>query len=128
MSKYGILWDKCVLLGMSNTCVNVGHYDSVIVEARRKSSGVVLIWCPCHIALNAAKKTKDAFSEISCFSIEELLVDIYFHFDYLSKQKNVFAEFCDFCDWDCRKILKFHSVCWLGMTICTERVIKLSSL
>ena len=81
--------------------------------------------CPCHIAHNAAKKATGAFSKINRFGIEELLMDIHFHFDYSSKRKNLFAEFCDFCDQDCRKILKFHSVRWLGMEICIERVIKL---
>ena len=25
--KYGVLWDKCVLLGLGNPSLNVGHYN-----------------------------------------------------------------------------------------------------
>ena len=92
---------------------------------KKEEQHIILIGCPCHIAHNAAKKATDAFSKINRFGIEEVLMDIHFHFDYSSKRKNLFAEFCDFCDQDCRKILKFHSVRWLGMEICIERVIKL---
>ena len=82
--------------------------------------------CPCHIAHNAASKATKAFVKIvDDFDIEELLVDIYFHFDYFSKCKNLFVEFCEFCDQEYSKILKFHSVRWLGMSTCIERVLKL---
>ena len=86
MSKYSILWDKCVLLSVDNTSVNTDHENSVIVEARKKDSNVILMGCICHIAHNAAKKASDAFSKINHFSIEELLVGNFFHFDYSSKR------------------------------------------
>ena len=117
--------EKCVLLGVDNTSVKTGCYNSVIVAAGKKKSNIILMGCPCHIAHNATKKAMNAFSKINCISIEELLVDIYFHFDYSSKRKNIFAEFCKFCDEDYRKILKFHSVHWLGRVIYINRVIKL---
>ena len=85
--------------------------------------------CPCHIAHNAASKATKAFVKIvDDFDIEELLVDIYFHFDYSSKRKNLFVEFCEFCDQEYSKILNFHSVRWLGMSTCIERVLKLFPL
>ena len=59
------------------------------------------------------------------FNIEELLVDIYYHFDYLSKRKNLLSEFCDFCDQKYHKILKFHNIRWLGLCTCIERTLKL---
>ena len=118
MSKYDILRDNCVSLGVDNASVSVGRYNSVIVKARKENSSIILTGCPCHITHNAASKIK-------CFSIEELLVDIYFHFDFSSKQKNLFAKFWNFCDQDYCKILKFHSVSWLSMAIYIERMIKL---
>ena len=68
--------------------------------------------CHCHIAHNTAGKSTKAFcnSLQNSFDVEELLVDIYFHFDYSSKRKNLFAEFCSFCDQSYAKIIKFHSV------------------
>ena len=70
-------------------------------------------------------------------------MDVYFHFDYSSKRKNLFVEFCKFCDQQYCKIIKFHSVRWLGkfhsvrwfgkfhsirwlgMSTCIERVLRL---
>ena len=43
----------------------------------------------------------------------------------VTREKNPFAEFCHLRDQDYCKILKFHSVRWLAMTICIERMIKL---
>ena len=42
--------------------------------------------------------------------------------------KNLFTEFCDFCDQGNYKILKFHSAYWLGTTTCIERVVELFSI
>ena len=117
MSKYGVSWDKSALLGVASTSVNVGRYNLVIVEAKKKYSNIILTGYPCHITHNASKKATDTFSKINRFSIEELFVDIYFHFDNSSKRKNRFVELFDFCDQDYHKILKFHSVRWLGMAI-----------
>ena len=85
MSKYDILWDKFASLSVENTSVNIGQYNSVIVEARKKSCNIILMGCPYHIAHKTAKEATDAFSKINRFSIEELRDDIYFHFDYSSK-------------------------------------------
>ena len=52
-------------------------------------------------------------------------MDIYFHFNYSSKYKNLFVEFCEFCDQQYCKIINFHSVQWLGMSTCIERVLGL---
>ena len=57
------------------------------------------------------------------FDIKELLVDIYFHFDYSSKHKNLLVEFCQFCDQEYRKIIKFHSVRWLELSTCIGRIL-----
>ena len=126
MMKNNIKWDNCVSLAVGNTSVNVGHNNSVIVEARKKNEHIILMGCPCHIAHNAASKATKAFVKVADnFDVEELLVDIYFHFDYSSKRKNLLVEFCEFCGQQYCKIIKFHSVRWLGMSTCIERVLRL---
>ena len=37
MLKYGVLRYMCILLGVDNTPVNVGCYNSMILEARKKN-------------------------------------------------------------------------------------------
>ena len=88
MSKFGVLWDKCVSLGVATlTSVNVGCYSSVIVKARKKKNNIILMGFSCHITHNATKKTKDAFSKIDHFTIGKVLLDVFFHFDYSFKRK-----------------------------------------
>ena len=95
MSASNIPWENCVALGVDDTSVNVGKHNSLIVEARKKNEHIIYRGCPCHIAHNTASKSTKAFCDSLCknFDVEELLIDIYFHFNYSSKQKNL-AEFC----------------------------------
>ena len=124
MMKSNITWDNCISLAVDNTSANVGRNNSVIVEARKKNEHITLIGC--YIVHNAVSKARKAFVKVADnFDVEELLVDIYFHFDYSSKRKNLFVEFCEFCDQQYCKSIKFHSVRWLGMSTCIERVLRL---
>ena len=126
MTKNDLTWDNCVSLAVDNMSANVGRNNSVIVEARKKNGNIILMGCPCHIAHNTTSKATKAFVKVvDDFDIKELLVDIYFQFDYSSKRKSLFVEFCEFCDQEYSKILKFHGVRWLGMSTCIERVLKL---
>jgi hypothetical protein len=49
---------------------------------------------------------------------------VYFWFEYSSKRKNLYSEFCHFNDVEYRRVLKFISVRWLGMSTCVERILK----
>ena len=85
MSKYQIPWSNCILLVVDNTSISVGKHKSFIVEIITQNDNVILMDCPWHIAHNTARKSTKAFCDH--FEIEELLVDIYFHFNYSSKRK-----------------------------------------
>ena len=78
--------------------------------------------CPCDIPHNTAGNSTKALCDriTEYFEIEVLLIDIYFHFNYSSKRKNTLVEFCTFCSHEYRKIIKFHSVRWLGLFTCIE--------
>ena len=56
------------------------------------------------------------------FNSEKFLVGLYFHFEYSSKKKNLLCEYFEFCNQDYAKIIKFHSVRWLGLITCLEKV------
>ena len=56
-----------------------------------------------HITHNVTKK-----SQMHSQRSTSLVLIFYFHFDYSFKQKNIFDEFCDFCDQDYHKNLKFQ--------------------
>ena len=78
---------NCIAFGVDNTYVNVGRHKSLIVEARKKNEHIVLIGCPCDIAHNTARKSTKVFCNhlLEHFDVEELLVDIYFHFNHSSR-------------------------------------------
>ena len=105
--KNDISWDKCVSLAVDNTSVNVGRHNCVIVEAKKKNEDIILMGCPCHIAYNTLVKLPTLSSKwltilmLNSFSLSE------------------------FCDQQYCKIIKFHSVHWLGLSTCIERVLKL---
>ena len=90
----GIPWDKCISLGVDNTSVNIGKHHSLITKAREKNDEIILMGCPCHMAHNAARHATKAFEKFVIFNAEELLVDLYFHFDYSSKRKKNLKLFC----------------------------------
>ena len=98
MSASNIPWENCIALGVDNTSVNVGKHNSLIVEARKKNEHIILIGCPCHIAHNTASKSTKAFCGSLCknFDVEELLIGIYFHFDYSSKERTFLQNFVHF--------------------------------
>ena len=121
----GIPWDKCISLGVDNTSVNIGKHHSLITKARENNDEIILIGCPCHMAYNTARHATKAFEKFVIFNAEELLVDLYLHFDYSSKRKNLLEVFA-FCDQDFYKILKFHSTRWLALSTCVERTLKIS--
>ena len=127
MSQYEIPWSNCIALGVDNASVNVGKLKSLIVEVRKRNENVILMGSPCHIAHNTAGKSTKAFCDhiTEHFDIEVLLVDIDFHSDYSLKRKNTLVEFCTFCNQEYCKIIKFHSVHWLGLFTCIERILKL---
>ena len=64
--------------------------------------------CPCHIIHNCASHSSKAF-------VKAVKCDVFFWFDYSTKRKNLLAEFCQFCDIEYRKIIKYLSVRWLNL-------------
>ena len=106
--------------------------------------------CPCHIVhiatikfeeeINGFKKKSSKDSEITNtitlektpkdgFNSEEFLVDLHFHFEHSSKKKNLLCEFFKFSNQQYSKIIKFHSVRWLGLITCLGgAALKLPSL
>ena len=142
LEKHNIPWYNCIALGVDNTSVNVGKHKSIIVEAKNKNSEIKLMGRPCHIAHNTAQYATCKFEEIingfkrkrksdgekqkkkpkDGFNSEEFLVDLYFHFEYSSKKKNLLCEYFEFCNQAYAKIIKFHSVCWLRLSTCLKRL------
>ena len=71
--------------------------------------------CPCHIVHNTSAAAASAFSCTTGFEVEDMMVNLYYWFDYSTKQKNKLAEYADFCDQEYRQIVKHMSTRWLSL-------------
>jgi len=56
--------------------------------------------------------------------VEELLNDVYFHFNHSAKRKEEYREFLEFCDVAPLKILKHVSTWWLSLEKCANRFLQ----
>ena len=64
MARNGITWDNYVSLPVSNTSVNVGRTNSVIVEARKENKNMLMSFT-CHMANNNARKSTQVFVKVA---------------------------------------------------------------
>jgi hypothetical protein len=124
LQKHDIPWPNCLGFGVDSTSVNVGKHNSIMTRILSINPHVYFMGCPCYMAHNAAKHATDAFCRLlPSFDVEDLLVDVFFWFDYSSKHKNAYADFCRFVDLEYRRTLKFLSVRWLGLSTCLDCVL-----
>jgi len=124
LSQHTIPWQHCVGFGVDNTSVNVGRHNSVKTKVTAINKDVYFMGCACHMSHNAARHACAAFRRVAHFDVDDFMVNLYFWFEYSSKRKNCYVDFCSFTDIEYRRILKFLSVRWLGLSTCLERVLQ----
>jgi hypothetical protein len=105
----------------SDTCsVMVGAHNSVLSRLREKQPKVFSLGCLCHLAAlcaTAAIKTLP-------FSVDDLLIDIYYHFKHSAKKWSEFAEIrAEFSEIKPLKILKHLTTRWLSLQRCIKRLL-----
>lgn len=117
-----ITWANCVGCGVDNTSVNLGVHNSIKTRVQQVNDSIYFMGCPCHIAHNTACKAADAFNQTTGFDVEEMAVDLFYWFDKSSKRKNVFKEYCNFCDASYRAVMKHVSTRWLSLATAALQV------
>ena len=114
-----IPWSNVMAFASDNCSVMKGKHNSVLSRVKEVQPTVLDIGCICHLAnlccVNAIKKIP--------LPVEDLLVDIYFHFHHSSKRKEAFKEFEEFTDTEPMKILKHCSTRWLSLSRCVRRTL-----
>lgn len=115
MSSFGISWSNCVAVGVDNTSVNAGKKNSLMARVQQRNRSTYFNGCPCHIVHNTSAAAASAFSCTTGFEVEDMMVDLYYWFDYSTKRKNKLAEYADFCDQEYRQIVKHVSTRWLSL-------------
>ena len=102
----------------------MGRDNGLHRKFEAKNSSVYTFGCPCHIIHNTANHAARAFAGVTGFSVSDFLVDIFYFFDNSTKRQALLKEYCEFCDQDYRKILKFGATRWLSKEVCINRVLK----
>ncbi|EDO46688.1 predicted protein [Nematostella vectensis] len=102
----------------------MGEHNGLYRHFERKNASVYTFGCPCHIVHNTASYGAKAYAEAAGFDLGDFLVDIYYYFDNSTKRQASLKDFCDFCDQDYRKILKYGATRWLSRELCVSRVLK----
>ena len=126
--KESIPWENCIGLSLDNACVimhvNMRKYKGLFTRFMKKNDSIYTFGCPCHIIHNTAKAGSDAFAGETGFDVGDFLVDLFYYFDNSTKRLSTLKEFCDFCDQEYRKILKYGATRWLSKELCITRVLK----
>uniref|UniRef100_A0A1X7TM57 DUF659 domain-containing protein n=1 Tax=Amphimedon queenslandica TaxID=400682 RepID=A0A1X7TM57_AMPQE len=104
--KHLIHWINCIGRSVDNTSVNIGIRNSIKTCVLAVNLSVYVMGCPCHIVHNIAGKGSSTFEEVSGFSVDDFVIDIYYWFDKSTKRKATMAEYCTFCDVTYRDIIK----------------------
>ena len=96
-----------------------GKNNSVVTRIKEKTPSVFDIGCVCHLANLCAIAGVKAFTLL----VEDLLVEVYFHFHHSSNRKERYKEFLDFTAREPVKILKHCSTRWLSLEKCQDRLL-----
>lgn len=105
----------------SDTCnVMVGKHNSVLSRLLQKQPKLFSLGCLCHLgALCAAAALK-----MLPVSLDDLLIDIFYHFKYSSKRWHEFSEILqEFSDIKPLRVLKHSTTRWLSLERCLKRLI-----
>ena len=102
----------------------MGKHKGLFTHFIKKNDSIYTFGCPCHIIHNTAKAGSDAFAGETGFDVGDFLVDLFYYFDNSTKRLSTLKEFCDFCDQEYTKMLKYGATRWLSKELCITRVLK----
>lgn len=114
-----IPWSNLVGFVSDNCSVMTGKHNSVVSRIKEKVPSVFDFGCVCHLANLCAI----AGIKTLPLPVEDLLVDVYFHFYHSSNRKEKYKEFLDFTDTEPSKIIKHSSSRWLSLEKCVNRLL-----
>ena len=120
MKIYDVNWQNCLAFSSDNASVMLGKHNSVFQRIAEIKPDVYPVGCACHLAHLCAKK---AAKELS-MDVEQLVINLYYHFDKSSKRKELLKEYQEFCNVETRKILKHSSTRWLSLMKCVDRILR----
>ncbi|KAL3877950.1 hypothetical protein ACJMK2_035591 [Sinanodonta woodiana] len=100
-TSLNIPWSNCIGFASDNSNVMVGKKNSVITRIQQRNPNIFSIGCICHLAILCAK---DGIKQLT-MPVDDLMVDIYYHFEHSSKRRKTYKEFQLFTEVDDLDIL-----------------------
>ena len=97
-----------------------GCHNSVLTRIKDVQPHVLDIGCICHLANLCCQQGVKQLP----LPVDELLIDVYYHFAHSAKRKEQYREFLVFCDVEPLKILKHASTRWLSLERCVNRFLQ----
>ena len=117
-----IPWEKLIGYASDSASVMVGKRNSVLSRVLIKQPRVFSMGCVCHLAALCAA----AGLKMLPISIDDLLIDVYYHFKHSSKRCEEFSVIVDeFDGLGPVRILKHCSTRWLSLERALKRLLSL---
>ena len=121
VQKYNLQFSN-LLSFASDTCnVMKGARCGVVAKLRGEQPKLLDIHCICHLVSLVVKSATKTLP----LKIDELLVDIYYHFHYSVKRVTSLKEYADFCCTEYKSILKHVETRWLSLTRVIQRTLEM---
>ncbi len=119
--KYWLEFSNLVSFA-SDTCnVMKGVRNGVSAKIRQEQPKVLDIHCICHVVSLCVKSAVKALP----IKIDEILVDIYYHFHNSVKSIASLKEYAEFCDVEFKVILRHCDTRWLSLRRSINRAIEM---
>ena len=100
----------------------VGKKKSLLIKiknAQQYGESIFDAGCPYHLAHLCAEK---GAKEIS-LNIEDMIIDLYYHFHRSIKRKSALREYMEFGNTHIRNVIKHVSTRWLTLGKCLDRTL-----
>ena len=117
-----IPWSNVIVYASDTTSVIVEVPNSVLSRLRNKQPKLFSLGCLCHLAALCASA---ALKKLPV-SIDNLLIDIFYHFKHSAKRWSEFATIqAEFSDIKPLRVLKHCTTRWLSLERCIKRLLEL---
>ena len=119
LHKYNVPFSHLISFVSDTSSVMKGIRGGVIAKLRGVQPKVIDVHCICHLVSLVVKATVKTI----LIKVDELLVDVYYHFHHSVKRVTSLKEFADFCSTEYKSILKHVETRWLPLTKVIQRIL-----
>ena len=120
LESHDIPWKNVIGYASDTASVMVGVRNSVLSRIKQKQPSIFSLGCMCHLAALCAVAGLKKLP----VSVDDLLIDIAYHFKYSAKRWTEYEQIqIEFREIQPLKILKHCTTRWLSLERCIKRVI-----